>query len=218
MARILLLNPNTGEATTKTMVRIARETVPRHEFIGISAPFGAPMIVEPQALATGGEAVLAMLAAQTGAGEAFDGFIVSAFGDPGLDTARLRFALPACGIGEASFHEAAEGGRRFAIATTTPLLDTAIAARVAASGHEAQFIGNFFTPGDAYAAVADPAVLETLLEGAVGQAIAAGAQAVIIGGGPLAQAAVALRHRFDVPIIEPIPAAARLMDRLLAHA
>ena len=37
-----------------------------------------------------------------------------------------------------------------------------------------------------------------------------GAQALVIGGGPLARAARALRHRVAVPLIEPVPAAVRL--------
>jgi Asp/Glu/hydantoin racemase len=39
------------------------------------------------------------------------------------------------------------------------------------------------------------------------------AQVVVIGGGPLARAARALRHRVAVPLIEPVPAAVRLALR-----
>jgi len=43
-----------------------------------------------------------------------------------------------------------------------------------------------------------------------------GAQAVIIGGGPLGQAAIALASRFTTPIIAPIPAAVRRLMRAIA--
>ncbi len=40
-----------------------------------------------------------------------------------------------------------------------------------------------------------------------------GAQALVIGGGPLAVAARAIAHSLPVPIIEPVPAAVRLAVR-----
>ena len=49
------------------------------------------------------------------------------------------------------------------------------------------------------------------------RAAAAGAEAVIIGGGPLAQAAVRLAPLSPVPLIQPVPEAARAMARLLAR-
>lgn len=45
-----------------------------------------------------------------------------------------------------------------------------------------------------------------------------GAEAVIIGGGPLGQAAIALGDQFDVPLVAPISAAMRLLLSRLAVA
>jgi Asp/Glu/hydantoin racemase len=42
-----------------------------------------------------------------------------------------------------------------------------------------------------------------------------GAEAVIIGGGPLGQAAIALTPRFTTPIVAPIPAAVRRLLRAM---
>lgn len=42
-----------------------------------------------------------------------------------------------------------------------------------------------------------------------------GAGSVVIGGGPLSAAALALRERFETEIIEPLPAAIRCAARLL---
>lgn len=216
---VLLFNPNTNAATTASMVEIAATTglVPE----GRTAPFGASMIVEPEALATGTQAVLAMLETALNENDAIDGIIVAAFGDPGLATLRthpqvLARRICTCGIGEASFLEAGANGRRFAVATTTPALEASIASAVKASGMEAGFLGSFFTTGDPFAAVSDPAVLTDLLGEAVEAAVKAGAEAVIIGGGPLARAAIALSKRYSLPIIEPVPAAARLMAKRIA--
>ena len=60
--------------------------------------------------------------------------------------------------------------------------------------------------------------LEAALADAVRLAITVDhAQAVIIGGGPLARAARALASQFDVPIIEPIPAAVQAMVQALGY-
>jgi len=211
---VLLFNPNTNVGTTAAMVEIATATGLSIE--GRTAPFGASMIVEPDALAVGANAVLAMLDEALAGPRPVEGIIVAAFGDPGLAAMRahpevVRRGIVVCGIGEASFLEAAAGGRRFAVVTTTPALEDSIAGAVAATGLSNRFLGSFFTPGDPFAAVSDPAVLVDLLSGAVDEAERAGAEAVIIGGGPLARAAVSLRPRHSIPIIEPVPAAAWLI-------
>ena len=58
--------------------------------------------------------------------------------------------------------------------------------------------------------MADPQALAAALEAACWEAIDAGARAVVIGGGPLGEAAEALSGRLAVPVIAPIPAAMRL--------
>jgi allantoin racemase len=70
------------------------------------------------------------------------------------------------------------------------------------------------------ALAADPAHLQQCLAAAVAQCFNEDqAEAAIIGGGPLGQAATALAHSFDRPIIAPIPAAvARLLTMMRARA
>ena len=206
---ILLLNPNTSTATTTAMVEIAGEAVASLALEGRTASFGPAMLTEPEVLKRSAEAVIAM------AEEPAHGYIVAAFGDPGLEALRARVTVPVVGIGEASFLEAAVHGR-FGIATTTPLLKDAIIARVAASGLPG-FTGCRFTPGDPTVLTAEPAALLAALAATVRACIDDGAQAVIIGGGPLARAARALAADLPVPIIEPVPAAARLLARRLAE-
>jgi allantoin racemase len=81
----------------------------------------------------------------------------------------------------------------------------------------AAFGGVRLTDGDINALMADPAALEAALARACERTIAEdGAEAIVIGGGPLAVAARALAPRFAVPIVEPIPAAMRLLRARLA--
>lgn len=212
--RIALVNPNTSTDTTAAMRRIALQWAAGAEVVGLTAPFGAALVTDAAALAEAAQAVEAL--APTLA--AFDAVVVSAFGDPGRDALRARLPVPVTGIAEAAMREAAAGGRTFAVATTTPNLREAIAVRAAREGH-ATFLGTWATSGDPVALMADRRRLTNALEAACRAAIAAGAEAVIIGGGPLADVAEILADRMPVPLIAPIPAALRLtLTRLEAGA
>jgi Asp/Glu/hydantoin racemase len=206
--KVALVNPNTSAATTDAMVTIAQgEAGASCAIVGVTARHGAPLITEPRALAVAAEAVAALLPDLAGA----DGVIVSAFGDPGLDRLRAHLACPVVGIAEAGMAEAAANGRRFAVVTTTPDLKASIADTAARHGH-ARFAGTWTTPGDPAVLTADGAALRAALEVACAQAIDEGAaEAIVIGGGPLAVAARALAADCPVPLIEPVPAAVRLI-------
>ncbi len=240
--RLLLVNPNTNATTTAAMVAIAQQVAPPGiDIEGRTVACGPPVIVEPQALAAAAQAVLQALEGAAGQprpplapagvrdgqdqslGSKFGGHsangcigvLIAAFGDPGLDEARLRLGVPVTGIGEAGMAEAGRGGRTFAVVTTTPELVDSIHAQARTRGHAGAFLGVRLTPGDPQPLMADPPRLLDALETACRLAIERdGAQALLIGGGPLAQAARALRQRLrDAPavdIVEPIPAAVGL--------
>ena len=203
---IALINPNTSAATTASMLRIAKEAAgPGIRIEGLTAPFGAPLITTPAALARAAEAVVA-LAPQLRAARAV---LIAAFGDPGLSALRDLLAVPVTGLAEAGMREAAQGGRSFAVVTTTPDLRDGIAATAVAYGHD-RFLGTWTTPGDPVALTSDAAALATALAAACARAVDAGAEAIVIGGGPLAEAARQLAPTSHVPLIEPLPAAVRL--------
>ena len=118
MKRIALVNPNTNAATTALMVAIARQHArPGCAVEGVTAPSGAPLIINEDQLRMAADGVASMarsLAKQV------DGVIVSAFGDPAVEALRKQLSMPVEGIAEPAMREAAAHGRRFAIVTTTP--------------------------------------------------------------------------------------------------
>ncbi|MCX2184611.1 hypothetical protein KV205_29390 [Streptomyces sp. SKN60] len=133
---------------------------------------------------------------------------------PGLAPAPAP--VPLVGIGEAALAEAAAGGRRFGVATTTPLLAGSIDAQVARLGLAPSYTGARFTTGDPELLAARPESLLAALETAARAcAVRDGAEAVVIGGGPLGEAADALSSRLAVPVVAPIPAACRRIARAL---
>ena len=217
MRRILLINPNSSAATTEMMVRIAQAAAAGAcDVSGATARRAPRMIIEPDALALAADEVVEMAVTNDGN---YDGFIVAAFGDPGLTQVRERCRTSAVGIAESSIREASAGGRRFGIATTTPALKAAIGQRVTSLGLSAQYSGLRATSADPNGLVQDGPRLRDALIDLVHQCVDHdGAQAVIIGGGPLGEAARELQQMFSVPIVAPIPAAIRSILAILKRA
>ena len=208
MHRILLINPNSSATTTVMMVGIAQAASDACVISGVTARRPPPIIVEPDALAAAAEEVVEIAVSHDDGG--YDGFIIAAFGDPGLLQVRDRCCTPAAGIAASAFREAAAGGRRFGIATTTPALKTAIDQLVVSSGLAAQYTGFRVTSAEPTELVRDKDTLRDALADVVRSCIIEdGAEAVIIGGGPLGQAARDLQPMFAIPIVAPIPAAVR---------
>lgn len=212
MPTILLINPNSSQATTAMMVAMAQAAAGgAAEVRGVTAADGPGMITTAAALAA---SVAGVVEIGMRDGPAVSGVIVGAFGDPGAEILRERLSVPVTGICAAAMLEAAGTGtgpgRRFAVATTTPDLVAAIDARAATLGLAALYAGTWLTPEDPFELVADPQRLERALGHAVERAIReGGAEAVIIGGGPLSAAAAALAEVFPQPIVAPVAAAVR---------
>jgi Asp/Glu/hydantoin racemase len=214
MKRIVLVNPNTSAATTALMVSIARAHLAAgFAMDGATAATGAPLIVDEDQLRIAADAVARMAPSLAGTAE---GVIVAAFGDPGVEALGAALSVPVAGIAACAMGEAAAAGRRFAVVTTTPALVAAIAARAENLGFGRQLAGVRTTEGPPQALMADRPRLVAALERAARRAIAEdAAEAIIIGGGPLAAVAQELRSRLPCPVIEPIPAAVRWMNARL---
>lgn len=212
MKRIGLINPNTTQATTAMMTGIARACLPEGFTIeGRTAERGVPMIVNDKELAASADGVVDMGLALA---HHCDGLIVCAFGDPGLEKLAARCGIPVAGICQASMLEASAGGRRFGIATVTPDLVASFAAKAEALGISPLFTGTRLTQGDPMKLASDPEALHASLEIAARECFERdGAEAVIIGGGPLGQAADDLQRTLSAPIIAPIRSAVEWLVR-----
>lgn len=212
--RIALINPNTSAATTAQMVEIARAAAdPGIEIVGLTAPFGVPLITDPESLSTAGDAVLSI---PDTAFEGMSGVIVAAFGDPGADALGARLSVPVLGIAEASMRAASDVGR-FSVVTTTPLLADNIRRRAMHLGLGSHLMSVRTTKGDPALLMADEAALRAALAALIDITVAEdGAEAIVIGGGPLAVVARTLAARSPVPLIEPVPIATRVLMARLA--
>ncbi|MFG2333139.1 aspartate/glutamate racemase family protein [Streptomyces sp. NPDC048604] len=215
----MLINPNTSAATTATMVALARrELAPSGLPVrGVTVPRGPRTLTDPVALAAAAPQVVTAGLRAVAAGDCA-ALIVGAFGDPGLAELRARAGVPVVGLAEASLREAAEGGARFGVATTTPRLAGSIGARVAELGLTAEFTGVRLTTDDQEHLSTRPHDLLAQLSAAIHRSLTQdGATRVVVGGGPLGEAARALRPRYPTELIAPIPSACRGVLAALRH-
>lgn len=208
--RLALLNPNTSERSTERMLDSARPVAPPGVLIeGRTVTQGHDFIADDAALQQAEAAVLAC--APTLVAEGFDAVIVAGFGDPGVARWRETTALPVTGLGEAGIAEAARGGRRYAIVTVTPALHDSLVAAAHAVAPAAQFAGVRYTRGDPDELMRSPQALQQALLAACLEAVELdGAQAIVIGGGPLAHAAQDIARQLQRPVVDPVGAAVRL--------
>lgn len=213
---MVLINPNTSTATTAMMTALARRALGDALPVrGVTVARGPRMLTDPAALTAAAPEVVAAGLRATAAGDCA-ALLVGAFGDPGAELLRAATDVPVMGLGEAALREAAAGGTPFGIATTTPLLADAIAARVTALGLADRYTGLRLTSGGPEHLSARPELLLDALERAVRACVDRdGARAVVIGGGPLGDAAEELRTRCAVRIVAPIPEACGALVRAL---
>ncbi len=210
MKPVLVINPNGSEKTTDAMVAITRRHLP---FVQGWTNADAPeMITTPAALTSAADQVCCAVLPETRA------VIVAAFGDPGAQRLAAHLPCPVIGIGAAAARSAAKDGMQFAVATTTAELGTSIDALMQVHGVAGKYLGSFMTGGTPEALLADPAALDAALLQACLNARDAGAERIIIGGGPLAEAAIRLESQIDVPLVQPLVAASKEVAALLGPA
>lgn len=215
--RLLLVNPNISADVTSVMADEARRSASAGtEIVAATARFGALYIENRAEAAIASHAVLDAIA-EHGAG--MDGAIVSAFGDPGLAAARELFEIPVVGIAESAFLVAWTLGRRYSIIAMTPRLGTwfreaaeehGLASRLASVRALAQ--------GPTDIARAKDELRERLVAEALSAVESDGAEAVILGGGPIAGLAREVAHRIPVPAIDGVSCAVRLAEALVGLA
>jgi Asp/Glu/hydantoin racemase len=215
--RILLLNPNTTEAVTELMAAAGRAVASAGtEIVPMTAPRGFPYISTRAEAQIGGAVALEMLAEVH---RSVDGAIMAAYGDPGLLGARELFDIPIVGVSEAAMLTACMVGQRFVIVTFATALTSWYRDCVEMHGLMGRCAG-IFALDQAFSSIAEVQnekldLLVSLANKAIG---AMGADVMIFAGAPLAGLAGKVRHRIPVPIIDPVAAAVKQAEALIALA
>lgn len=207
--RIALVNPNTSAETTRIMTGIANEVVgDRAVVVGHTVSSGPEVITDEISLEEAASRV-ADLGRQLDRQD-YQAILIAGFGDPGLRRLRETVPVPVTGIAEAGMAEACDRGRRFSIVTTTPLLKRSIEETARRYGHADLLASVRVTPGVAEETMSDRDGMTDALWNACCQAVSEdGAEAILIGGGPLASVCEEIGPKVMVPLINPVRAGAK---------
>ncbi len=205
---LIVLNPNASDWMTQRVVQqIRRRLSGQAEVVAITAASGPPVIDDDASFAAGAAAAHQALPAALARHPEAGAVLLACFGDPGLEALRQAAGgLPVHGLAELAMREAAAGGRRFAVLTCGPAWGPLLTQRAGDFGVGAALAGVWTLPVNGRALALDPDPWRPALQQAADAAIAAGAQALVLGGaafaglGPLVQC--------GVPVIDSVDAAA----------
>lgn len=215
--KILLINPNATEYVTERMAVAVREELGPDWYVEELTNTGAPDIITDDA---GLKLATDLMVDMFDKGrDPLDGVIVAAFGDPALQELRAKLSVPVVGIAECGMLEAASYGD-FAIVAPTPNLFDAISGLARNYGVGDKLSALLTTKTDAYVLMSQPeAMVETLREMIEEAVEKYSVKSVVIGGGPLADAAKTLAaNNPPCKIVGPVPAAARAIRRKMLEA
>lgn len=213
--RLLIANPNTTQAVTDRLLATARVVAaPGTELIARTAHRGVPYISTRADAVIGSAVALEMLAEANGS---VDAAIIAAFADPGLGGARELFDMPVIGLAEAAMLTACMLGRSFAIVTFAGGLVPWYRECLDWNGFGNRCAGIFALEGT-FRSLADVQSEkgEALVDLANMVIDRHEADVIILGGAPLSGLAQAIRERIPVPLIDPVQAAVKQAEALVA--
>lgn len=216
MKRILVINPNTASETAEKMQSLCQEiaepnTIVEATFIRSRPGFAAHKVFSYVDLAIC-TAETVKIAWQNR--DRFDGMIVAGFSDVGVDAIKELLTIPVLGIAEASYHIASLISHRFSVLTGTTKWTPPKDDYVRALGVESK-VASFrsYSEWDENDSFEE---LEARLLKVARQTIEEdGAEAVILGGGPLVGYGRRLQERLGIPVIDPTVAALKLMEAMI---
>nr|WP_168371165.1 allantoin racemase [Erwinia sp. Ejp617] len=213
---IQVINPNTSQAMTATIGAAARAVAAADTGILAVCPSqGAPSIEGHFDEAIAAIGVLEQV--KTGREQGVCGHVIACFGDPGLLAARELAQGPVVGIAEAAMHMATLVATRFSIVTTLPR--TLIIAR-----HLLQQYG--FEHHCAALHAIDLPVLaledgsglaqEKVRQRCLQAKREDGSGAIVLGCGGMAGLARELTRELNMPVIDGVAAAVKMVESLVA--
>ncbi|MEM9796674.1 MAG: aspartate/glutamate racemase family protein [Pseudomonadota bacterium] len=204
---VILINPNSTEAMTATMLAAARAAAPTGLAVDGWTSRGGPAAIQgPEDGARAAAPMLTLI--DRAVAEGATGAVIGCFDDTALIPAARRAPFPVVGIGQAAFHFCALRGWRFGVVTTLSVSVPVIEDNLAGYGL-AGFCARVRASGVPVLALEDQPE-------AAGAAIRAEAEtawreddidALILGCAGMARIADQVRSAVQIPVIDPVEAA-----------
>jgi allantoin racemase len=214
---IVVINPNTSEGITETIVRAARSAAPAAHVTGVHPSRGVPSVESHTEEAWATIGVLQQIEAADASPTPPDAYVIACFGDTGLHAAREAARVPVVGMTEAALFTAVTVAHRFAI-VTMPRRTIAQSDRVV----EALGLTHRCTVRAVDVAVSEledgSAHLLAAFSAEARKAIEVdGAEAIILGCAGLAELVAPLSAELGVPVIDGVAAAVAFASGLVSQ-
>lgn len=208
--RILVINPNTSAGVTRSIAMAAQAAAAPGDVIEtMPAPFGPELIVTAEDAAVAGSAVVE-LAERIAPG--FDGIVIASFGDTAIAAVRTCVSIPVVGIARCSFLAALAFGDSFSIVSFSAAVAPSLHAVVAENGFADRLASlrvlegsRWSNPGEIGSELIEPLIALCV------RTQADGCGAIVMGGGPLAGLARQIAPHVDIPVIDGVGAAIRML-------
>jgi len=212
--RLLVINPNISASVSELIGNEARRAAsPGTEITMLTAPFGVAYI-ETRFEALIGAYAAANLVAEHVTGH--DAVIIAAFGDPGVPGIREVLDVPVVGMTEAALASVSLLGNRFSIVAISPRITAWYRESVEHNGLIGRLasIRSLDQPlRDIGAVQSDHAArLQELCTVVVAED---GADAIILGGAPLAGLARSIAGEIPVPVVDGVSSAVKHAETLV---
>lgn len=218
--RLLVVNGNTTAELTASLAIQARAFFgDAAQVHAVTVPFGPAYIASRAQAVVSAHAVLEAVEGEVARAEAagapFDACLLACFGEPGIGAVRERLRMPVAGMAEAAIMTALQRGDRYAIVTVGRLWPGMLREQIRQLGLESRCAGLVALPGNALDYVArSPATIAAVGQ-ALDDAVALGADVVIVAGAALAGFLPCLPRLPAVPVIDSYRAA---LSQVLALA
>lgn len=211
--RVLVLNCNTSAVMTRTITRGAQAAAaPGTEIVGANPTWGPESAEGYYDSYITAAAVLDYLATMT---EPVDGVVMAGFGEHGREAARELLDVPVVDITEAGAHLAMLLAPTYGVVTTLARAIVPIRESLNAAG----LLPNCATVQATGLGVLelehDPEQTLPYLQAAGDRAIAAGAEALVLGCAGMTGTAAALERSLGVPVVDPVAAGVALVESLI---
>jgi len=213
--KLLVINPNISASVSELIGNEARRAAsPGTAITMLTAPFGVAYI-ETRFEALIGAYAVANLVAEHASGH--DAIIVAAFGDPGVQGIREVLDIPVVGLTEAALASACLLGNRFSIVAISRRITAWYREMVEHNG----LLGRLASIRSLDAPLRDIGAVQADHAARLRELCAAvveedGADAIILGGAPLAGLARTISGQIPVPVVDGVSSAVKHAETLVA--
>ena len=210
---IVLINPNSTAAMTAQMNAAVSPILGEGvNLIPLTAEYGAPSI---EGYYDEAFAVPPMVEMLTPLADEIDGVVVGCFDDTGVDALRSLLNVPVVGICQAALQAAAVIANNFSIITTLPVSVPALEHLVVRYGFErmCRRVRATNIPVLELERATDDAI--RIISDELEKSLAdEGAEAIILGCAGMVELTSELTERYQIPVIEGVGAAVKLIEGL----